>query len=183
MLAVKFKPQLEFLNLHRVNQQHQNEITRTMTQILASGSYVRGEATDEFEHKFSDYIGCKYCVGVANGLDALRLIIRAYVYIGKLNKGDSILVPHNSFVTSVLAITEEGLRPILAPSCLDNYGFDSSQLDAYIQSDTKAIMPVHFYGMPCYSEKLKTFADKYNLLVIEDNSQAVGATYKDQKTG
>jgi dTDP-4-amino-4,6-dideoxygalactose transaminase len=183
MLAVKFKPQLDCLNLDRVNKQHHNEITRTITQVLETGTYIRGEATSLFENKFAAYIGCEYCVGVANVQDALRLIIRAYVCLGKLKKGNSILVPHNAFISTVLAVVEEGLRPILVPPSLDSYSIDTSQLDAFVQSDTKAILPVHFYGMPCFSEELKTFADKYDLLVIEDNAQAVGATYKDKKTG
>jgi dTDP-4-amino-4,6-dideoxygalactose transaminase len=183
MLALKFKRQVEFLNLKRVNQQHQNEIAKTMTHVLASGTYIRGEATRVFESKFADYIGCKYCIGVGNGLDALRLIIRSYICMGKINKGDSILIPHNTFIASVLAVTEEGLRPILVPPCLDTHGIDASQLQSYIQPDTKAIMPVHLYGMACYSEDLEAFVDKHNLLVIEDNAQAVGATYRGKKTG
>lgn len=183
MLAVKFKSPLDYHNLHRVNQQHKNEITNSIIEILDSGNYLNGQATKFFENKFANYIGARYCVGVANGYDALRLIIRAYIYIGKLNIGDSILVPHNAFSNSVLALIEEGLRPILTPPCLDNYAFDISQLDDLVQPDTKAIMPVHFYGMPCYSENLKKFVNKFNLLVIEDNSQAVGASFKGQKTG
>ena len=183
MLAVQFKPQLDYHNLHRVNQQHINEITKSIIEILNSGNYIKGEATKVFENKFADYIGTSYCIGVANGFDALRLIIRAYICIGKLNIGDSILVPHNASFNSVLAIIEEGLSPILTPPCLDSYAFDTLQLNDYLLSNTKAIMPVHFYGMPCYSDELKAFVNKFNLLVIEDNTQAVGASYKNQKTG
>lgn len=183
MLAVKFRRQVEFLNLKRVNQQHQNEIAKTMTQVLSSGTYIRGEATRVFENKFAEYIGVKHCIGVGNGLDALRLIIRAYICLGKLKKGDSILIPHNTFIASVLAAVEEGLVPILVPPNPDTHGIDTHQLQAFMKENTKAIMPVHLYGLACFSEQLQAFIDQHNLLVIEDNAQAVGATYQGRKTG
>lgn len=183
MLALKIKRQVDFLNLKRINRQNHHEIINKIAEVLESGSYIRGHATQSFEKKFAEYIGCKYCVGVGNGLDALRLIIRGYIHLGKLKKGDRMLVPHNTFIASVLAISEEGLNPILVPPMLDTYNLDASQLERYVQSDTTAIMPVHLYGMACYNEELEAFIEKHNLVVIEDNAQAVGATYRGKKTG
>jgi len=183
MLALKIKRQVGFLNLKKINQHLHNEIINRIAEVVQSGSYIRGQATQSFEKKFAAYIGCKYCIGVGNGLDALRLIIRGYIHLGKLKKGDSILVPHNTFIASVLAISEEGLKPILVPPMLDTYNLDTSQLENYIESNTTAIMPVHLYGMACYNEDLEEFIEKYNLMVIEDNAQSVGATYQGRKTG
>lgn len=183
MTAAKSTRKVEFLNLQKLHEQHKNELADAMKKVLLSGHYLRGSYTQQFEQDFARYIGCNYCIGVGNGLDALRLIFRAYIELGKLKKGDSVLVPHNTFIASVLAITEEGLHPILVPPALDTFNLDASQLERFMTPAVKAIMPVHLYGMASYSEDLEMFIKKHHLLVIEDNAQAVGAIYKNKRTG
>ena len=172
-----------FLSLKEVNRKYEKELNLAMLHVVDSGYFIRGEQTHLFEQNFAAYIGTKHAIGVGNGLDALRLIIRGYIIMGKLKIGESILVPNNTFIASVLAIKEEGLHPILVPPSETTYNIDSFCLESYIREDTTAIMPVHLYGMPAYDTALEKIIEKHQLLVIEDNAQAVGATYKSQRTG
>jgi dTDP-4-amino-4,6-dideoxygalactose transaminase len=179
MLALKIKKQVAFHNLQKLHQQHQGEISTVMNKVLLSGVYTKGEYTQRFERNFSKFIGCKHCIGVSNQLDALKIIIKSYITLGQLKKGDTIIVPHNSSNTTKVAITEAGLVPILVPSLLDPHTIE----EHFIQKNTTAIFLVHFNGSATYNEALDEFIKKFKLLVLEDNSQAVGAFYKDKKTG
>jgi len=183
MLATKSMRAVKFLDLQKTNQMYRDELLQAMGKVVDSGWYVSGQEVKTFEEQFAQYIGTQHCVGVGNGLDALRLILRAYIQLGRLEKGDSILVPHNTFIASVLAITEEGLTPILVPPNYDTYNMDTRVLDDYMRPNTKAIMPVHLYGRVCFDYELKRFAKKHGLLIIEDAAQAVGAKWQDQKAG
>lgn len=175
--------EVAFLSLKEVNRKYEKELLDALHNVVDSGYFIRGSQTTLFEENFAAYMGTQHAIGVGNGLDALRLIIRGYIILGKLKKGDSILVPNNTFIASVLAIKEEGLHPILVPPSETTYNIDPLKIEAYIQDNTTAIMPVHLYGMPAYNATLEQVIKKHQLIVIEDNAQAVGATYKSKKTG
>lgn len=182
-MKTEIQRQVKFLSLKKVNNKYEKDLLEALSSVVNSGYFIRGKQTILFEENFAKYIGSKYVIGVGNGLDALRLIIRGYIVLGKLQKNDSILVPNNTFVASVLAIREEGLQPILVPPSETTYNIESSKIEAYIQDNTTAIMPVHLYGMPAYNDVLEKVIKKHQLIVIEDNAQAVGALYKSKKTG
>ncbi|MCP4438413.1 MAG: DegT/DnrJ/EryC1/StrS family aminotransferase [Aureispira sp.] len=172
-----------FLDLKKRNMYYKDELLNAMTRVTESGWYIQGKEVEAFQQEFANYIGVGFCVGVGNGLDALRLIIRSYIKLGKLSKGDEVIVPHNTFIATVLAISEEGLKPILASPYLENYNLDTSKLRRYLSPKTKAIMPVHLYGQICFDNRLKAFADRYNLLIIEDAAQSAGASLPYKKSG
>lgn len=137
-----------------------------------------GEEVKAFEKEYAKYIGSKHCIGVANGLDALRLIFKGYIELGVMKEGDEVIVPANTFIASILAISDNRLKPVLVEPDIRTYNLDISQIEQHITSRTKAIMVVHLYGRTCWSEELKVIAKKYNLKIIEDNAQAVGSVFK-----
>jgi dTDP-4-amino-4,6-dideoxygalactose transaminase len=151
--------------------------------VIDSGRYILGEKVKAFEKEFSNYCGVEEVIGVGNGLDALTLIIRAYKEMGVLKEGDEILVPANTYIATILSITEENLKPILIEPNIDTYNIDVNLLEKKITSKTKAILVVHLYGQVGYSDEMQVIADKYNLKIIEDSAQAHGAKYKGKKTG
>lgn len=142
-----------------------------------------GQELSAFESSFSQYIGTKHTIGVANGLDALRLILRGYIEMGIMQKGDEILVPSNTYIASILAISDNGLVPVFVEPDINNYNIDIAKIEENITSKTKAILIVHLYGRIVFSDKLKDLAEKYQLKIIEDNAQAIGAEWKGKKTG
>ncbi|WPK12473.1 DegT/DnrJ/EryC1/StrS family aminotransferase [Lysinibacillus louembei] len=170
---------IPFLDLKKINEQHHDLITQAIDKVVKSGWYILGESVNEFEDKFATYCGTKYCVGVANGLDALSLIIKAY----GIGEGDEVLVPSNTYIASMLAISSNGATPILVEPDLNTYNIDPLNIEALITDKTKAIMVVHLYGQSCDMEPINEIARKYNLKVIEDCAQAHGAIYKGKKIG
>lgn len=174
---------IQFLNFKDINAPYKGELMDAIGDVIDSGNYILGEKVKLFEEKFSFYCGVKHTVGTGNGLDALALIIRAYKELGTFNEGDEILVPANTYIASILAITENRLKPVLVEPDIKTYNIDVNLLEGKITSKTKAIMVVHLYGQVGYSDKMQEIADKYNLKIIEDCAQAHGAIYRDRKVG
>ncbi len=150
---------------------------------MDSGWYLQGEENNRFERNYSAYIGSKHTVGCANGLDALIWIFRAYIEMGLMKQGDEVIVPANTYIASILAITENGLKPVLVEPSLLNYQIDEDNIEKAITSRTRAILIVHLYGQCAYTEKIARLCEKYNLKLIEDNAQAHGCLYRGKKTG
>ncbi|MES2543682.1 MAG: DegT/DnrJ/EryC1/StrS family aminotransferase [Bacteroidota bacterium] len=174
---------IKFLDLQKINLQYQNEIEEKLLDTFRSGWYLMGNEVKSFENNLANYTGAKNCIGVANGLDALRLILRAYIELGTIQKGDEIIVPANTYIASILAITDNDLVPVLVEPNIDSYNIDIAKIEEKITSKTSAILIVHLYGQVVFSEELKTLAHKHRLKIIEDNAQAIGAEWKNIKTG
>ena len=172
---------IPFLDLHKVNARFENEFKNSFQEFLDSGYYILGNQVTRFEQLFADYCGTKHCIGVANGLDALRLILEGYKHLGNLKTGDEVIVASNTFIATIIAIKQAGLTPILAEATAETFNFDLNKLPTYISSKTKAIMPVHLYGQLANMEAIQALADLNNLLVIEDAAQAHGAEYFSKK--
>ena len=166
---------IHFLNLKKLNQHFETAFQKKMKQFLGGGWYILGNEVKQFEMDFANYCGTKHCIGVGNGLDALVLIFKAYTHLGKLQKGDEIIVPANTYIASVLAILQADLVPVLVEPRLETYNINTKEIEAKITSKTKAILPVHLYGQLAEMKDINTIAQKYNLLVVEDAAQAHGS--------
>ena len=174
---------IPFLDLKGLNAQYRAELIEACTKVIDSGWYVQGNECNEFEKEFAEYCGTKYAIGVANGLDALILILRAYKEMGIMNDGDEVIVPSNTYIASILAISQNNLVPVLVEPDINTYLIDPSKIEEKITSKTKAILPVHLYGQTCEMDKINKIAKKYNLKVIEDSAQSHGAYFKDKRSG
>ena len=174
---------IKFLDLQKINLAHQQEIEEKLLQTFRSGWYLMGNEVKAFEEQLATYIGAKQAIGVANGLDALRLILRGYIEMGVMQKGDEIIVPANTYIASILAISDNGLVPVLVEADLSTYNIDISKIEEKITSKTKGILIVHLYGRVVFSETLKNLATVHGLKIIEDNAQAIGAEWNGVKTG
>lgn len=174
---------IPFLNLQHINLSHQKEIEEALLSCYQSGWYLLGNELRQFEKELSHFLQSRHVIGVANGLDALRLILKAYIELGIMKKGDEVIVPANTYIASVLAISDNDLIPVLVEPDPNNYNLDIASIESKISEKTKAIMVVHLYGRVCWSEELVQIAQKYNLKIIEDNAQAIGAEWKGIKTG
>lgn len=174
---------IKFLDLQKINAQYRDEINVAMANVLDSGWYIMGKALQQFETDFANYCGAKHCIGVANGLDALILTLNAYVELGKINRGDEVLVPANTFIATILAISKVGCKPVFVEPNEATYLLDGANLEAHITPKTKAIMPVHLYGQLVDMESLQAVAKRHNLLVIEDAAQAHGASLMGKRAG
>lgn len=174
---------IKFLDLQKINLAHQQEIEEKLLQTFRSGWYLMGNEVKAFEEQLAAYIGAKQAIGVANGLDALRLILRGYIEMGVMQKGDEIIVPANTYIASILAISDNGLVPVLVEADLSTYNIDISKIEEKITSKTKGILIVHLYGRVVFSETLKNLATVHGLKIIEDNAQAIGAEWNGVKTG
>tara|TARA_R110002072_G_scaffold289873_2_gene457223 strand:- start:21145 stop:22251 length:1107 start_codon:yes stop_codon:yes gene_type:complete len=174
---------IKFLDLKKINTQYQAELKEAAERVIDSGWYILGDEVDSFEKKLCNYVGSSHCIGVANGLDALRLILKSYIEMGVMSQGDEIIVPANTFIASVLAITDNGLKPVFVEPDVETYNIDFDKIEEKITNKTKAIMVVHLYGRVCWSQKLEEISNRYNLKIIEDNAQAIGASFKGKKTG
>lgn len=168
-------PKYTFLDLARINAPYMAEIEAAVGRVITSGRYVGGEECERLEYGLTALTGVPHAIGVSNGLDALRLILRAWVDRGDLSKGDEVIVAANTYIASILAIIDAGLRPVLAPVDMAALNLDTSRLEEALTSRTRAVMPVHLYGRACWDERIKEFVERHNLLVIEDNAQAIGA--------
>ena len=169
---------IKFLDLKAVNAAYAAEIEEAVLRAMRSGWYLRGEETQRFEEAYAQYIGCRHAIGCGNGLDALRLIFRAYMELGMLNEGDEVIVPANTYIASILAITDNRLRPILVEPDRETLQIDDTLIEQAITPHTRAILIVHLYGRCAYTERIGELCKKHNLLLIEDNAQAHGAKLK-----
>jgi dTDP-4-amino-4,6-dideoxygalactose transaminase len=174
---------IKFLDLKKINDQYEPALSSAINKVIQTGWYLLGEELDSFEHEFSDYCGTKHCIGVANGLDALILIIRAYKEMGIFKDEDEILVPANTYIASILSITSNNLKPVLIEPDIQTYNIDPAKIEEKITKKTKAILVVHLYGQAVAMTKINNIAKKYNLKVIEDSAQAHGAIYLGKRTG
>lgn len=174
---------IKFLDLGKVTASHGDEINEAVTRVVNSGWYLQGKENEKFEKNFANYIGTKYAVGCANGLDALIWIFRAYIEMGVMKPGDEVIVPANTYIASILAITENGLVPVLVEPDIKTYQIDPEKIEEAITPKTKAILIVHLYGQNAYTHKIGELCKKYNLKLIEDNAQAHGCKFEGQRTG
>lgn len=170
---------IKFLDLHQINERFRPEIDARFKQVLDNGWYILGRQNESFEKHFAAYLGVKHAIGVANGLDALNLIIKAYGF----GPGDEIIVPANTYIASILAVSENGCTPVLVEPDPATCNINPALIEAAVTPQTKAIMAVHLYGQAVQMEKIWELANKYNLKVIEDAAQAHGAEYQGRKTG
>ena len=168
--------QYPFLNLGTINNIYSNDIKNAVNRVIDSGQYIGGKEVIELEQNLASYCNTPYAVGVSNGLDALRLIFRAYIELGIMTPGDEVIVPANTYIASVLAITDNNLTPVFIEPRLDTYNINSDLIEQAITPRTRAIMLVHLYGRIAWDEKIIEIAKKHNLKIIEDNAQAIGAT-------
>lgn len=174
---------LPFLSLKDITAKYADEIHEAALRVIDSGWYLQGAENERFESNYAKYIGAKHCIGCANGLDALIWIFRAYIELGVMKHGDEVIVPANTYIATILAITENGLKPVLVEPKPTTLEIDDDRIEEAITERTKAICIVHLYGRLAYTEKIGALCKKYNLKLIEDNAQAHGCTYNDQKTG
>lgn len=174
---------IPFLDLKALNHRNVVEVERAVLDVIQSGWYILGEQCELFEREFAAYCGVNHCIGVANGLDALIIIIEAYKELGLFQVGDEIIVPANTYIASVLAISKAGLTPVLVDPEMNTYNINSDLIEEKITNKTKAIMAVHLYGQVCEMDKIIKIAKQYNLKVIEDSAQAHGAIYNGNRTG
>ena len=174
---------IPFLSLQKVNLLHQNEIENKLLETFRSGWYLLGNEVKTFENNLSKYIKTGNAIGVANGLDALKLIFKAYLELGVFNENDEIIVPAHTYIASILSITETSLAPVFVEPNSDDFNIDIDKIEEKITSKTKAILLVHLYGKISFSDKILDLAKKYNLKIIEDNAQAIGAEFKGIKSG
>jgi dTDP-4-amino-4,6-dideoxygalactose transaminase len=171
------------LDLQKITQKYQDELRVAVNRVVDSGWYLQGKENESFEKNYAEYIGTQDCVGVANGLDALRLILRAYIELGVMSKGDEIIVPANTYIATILSITDNELTPVLVEPDLNTYQIDSTKIEDAITKRTRGIMIVHLYGQCAYNESIADLCQKYKLKLLEDNAQAHGCKYKGLKTG
>ena len=174
---------IPFLSLKDVTAKYSDEIHEAVSRVVDSGWYLQGRENEQFEQHYADYIGTKYCIGCANGLDALIWIYRAYIELGIMQPGDEVIVPANTYIASILAITENGLRAVLVEPNPETLELDDTKIERAITPKTKSILLVHLYGRCAYTEKIGEICRKNNLHLVEDNAQAHGCTYQGKRTG
>lgn len=170
---------VKFLDLHKINEQYRADIDSSIKRVLDSGWYLLGKEDETFEKNFAKYCGVKHAIGVANGLEALKIIINAMGF----KKGDEIIVPANTYIASILAISENGCTPVLVEPDIETYNINPDLIEEKITKDTRAILVVHLYGQTVEMEKIWALAKKYDLKVIEDSAQAHGAYYQGKRVG
>ena len=170
---------IKYLDLKAVNAPYEH----AADEVLRSGWYLKGEATKQFEAHYAEYIGTKYCIGCGNGLDALTLIFRAYIELGVMIPGDEVIVPANTYIASILAVTECGLKPVLIEPDIHTLQIDDTLIEAAVTPRTRAVMIVHLYGFCAYADRIGEICKKHGLKLIEDNAQAHGCRFIDRSTG
>lgn len=174
---------IAYLPLHQINDLYDTELREAISRVLDSGWYLKGEATQRFEEAYAEYIGTRHCIGCGNGLDALTLILRGYIELGVMQPGDEVIVPANTYIASILAITECGLKPVLVEPSWETLQIDDTLIEQAITPRTRAIMIVHLYGRCAYTSRIGDICQKHHLKLIEDNAQAHGCTFEGRKTG
>jgi dTDP-4-amino-4,6-dideoxygalactose transaminase len=174
---------IKFLDLKKINDRFDPDLSEAIHRVLDSGWYLLGRELKAFEEDYARYIGTRHCMGVANGLDALRLILKAYIEMGVMREGDEVVVPANTYIASILAITDNRLKPVLVEPDITTYNIDPFRIEDKITERTKAIMIVHLYGQNAMHPEIQRIVDKYNLKLVEDNAQAQGCYYGTKRTG
>ena len=174
---------INYLSLQKITALHEPELTAAVNQVLRSGWYLQGEHIKLFEKNYAQYIGTKYCVTCGNGLDALCLILRAYIELGLLNEGDEVIVPANTYIATILSITENHLTPILVEPDINTFEIDEQLIEQTITPRTRAIMLVHLYGRCAYTTFIGDICKRHNLLLLEDDAQAHGCYFDNKRTG
>lgn len=174
---------IKFLDLQKINAQYAAELKQVASDLIDSGWYLLGEQVKQFEKSLEVFQEAGNAIAVANGLDALRLIFKSYIELGVMQSGDEVIVPANTYIASILAITDNNLIPVLVEPDLNTFNLDLNLIESKITSKTKAIMVVHLYGKVCWSKELGLLAKKHNLKIIEDNAQAIGARWEGKRTG
>ena len=169
------------MDLKKLNQNQ--EIEEALLRVHRNGWYILGEEVQNFESSLSNFCNSNFVIGVSNGLDALRLIFKAYIELGIFNEGDEIIVPGNTYIASILAITENRLKAVLVDPDLETYNLNINEIEKHVTERTRAILVVHLFGRVCWSDDLESLSEKYDLKIIEDNAQAIGANWKNRKTG
>ena len=170
---------IPFLSLKDVTALHGTEINEAVSRVVNGGWYLQGKENEQFEQHYAEFIGTKYCVGCANGLDALIWIFRAYIELGVMHPGDEVIVPANTYIATILAITENGLKPVLVEPKSNTLELDDDRIEEVITPRTKAIALVHLYGRNAYTDKIGAICKEYNLKLVEDNAQAHGCKHTD----
>ncbi|EHP5258201.1 DegT/DnrJ/EryC1/StrS family aminotransferase, partial [Escherichia coli] len=174
---------IDFLNLQKSNARYNNELIEAAVRVIESGWYISGSELNAFENNFAKYCKVKHAIGVANGLDALTLTLKAWQELGKLKRNDEVLVPANTYIASILAISEAGLKPVLVEPNEFSYNLSVDNIRAKITANTRVILPVHLYGLISPMDEIMNFARENNLLVLEDSAQSHGASIKGKKAG
>ena len=174
---------IKFLDLQKINAQHKDALIKKSTELIDSGWYIQGGMVKQFEQELAAYIGVKHAIGVANGLDALTLILKGYLSLGRLKPGDEVLVPANTYIASILAISENGLVPVLVEPDPKTFNISVEAAKKCTSVKTKALLNVHLYGLVSWSEELDLFLKEHPLICVEDNAQAIGAKFNNRKTG
>lgn len=174
---------IKFLDLQKINLAYQSEIEERMLTTFRSGWYLLGKEVANFEQNLQKFVGSNHAIGVANGLDALRLIFRAYIELGIMKKGDEVIVPANTYIASLLALSDNGLIPVLVEPDINTFNIDIKKIQEKITPKTKAILIVHLYGQIVFSNELKDIATSYNLKIVEDNAQSIGAVFNGKQAG
>ncbi|MEW5562701.1 DegT/DnrJ/EryC1/StrS family aminotransferase [Enterobacter asburiae] len=174
---------INFLNLKELNSKYESELQEACSRVIQSGWYIMGDELNSFESEFADYVGSEYCVGVANGLDALTLSLKAWILMGKLNEGDEVIVQANTYIASILAITANNLVPVLVEPSEKSFNLSVENIRSAISPKTKAILPVHLYGQLSPMREIMNIANEHGLLVLEDCAQSHGASASDKNAG
>jgi dTDP-4-amino-4,6-dideoxygalactose transaminase len=174
---------IKFLDLQKITNSFEPQLSQAVQRVIDSGWYLLGKEVRAFEEEYATYIGSRHCIGVANGLDALRLILRAYIEMGIMKEEDEILVPANTYIASILAITDNRLRPVLVEPDIATYNIDPYKIEEKITEKTRGIMLVHLYGQNAMHPEIRRLVDRYDLKLIEDNAQAQGCNYGNKRTG
>lgn len=174
---------IPFLDLKSINQQYRDELVAACSRVIDSGWYIDGKELESFEKNFAEYCGTRFAIGVANGLDALILTLRAWKELGKLQDGDEVIVPSNTYIASILAITANNLTPVLVEPDLNTYNIDPAKIQQAITAKTRVILPVHLYGQLAEMPEIMQIAKQHNLLVLEDSAQSHGAQIQGKKAG
>ncbi len=174
---------IKFLDLKKLNSKYEKEILQAANSVVSSGWYILGKEVEKFEKNFADYCGVKYSIGVGNRFDALNLILRGYKELGIFKENDEIIVPSNTYIASILAVSNNNLKPVLVEPDEKTYNINSEKIKQKLTEKTRGIMVVHLYGQTCDMDRIKEISKKYNLKIIEDSAQAHGAEYKGRKAG
>ncbi len=174
---------IKYYDLKKINDRYEPMLTEAVTRAAQSGWYIRGKECEQFEQAFANYCGCKHCIGTGNGLDALAIILKAYCEMGVMQPGDEVIVPANTYIATILAIIQSGLKPVLCEPYAASNNIDTALIEELITERTRAIMPVHLYGLAAEMSNINAIANKHSLKVIEDSAQAHGALYNGKRTG
>lgn len=174
---------IDFLDLNAIHEPYVDELHETLHRVVDSGWYLFGEEVNAFEDEFSAYTGVEHTVGVGSGLAALRIILRAYKEMGEMSEGDEVIVPGNTYIASILGVTDNDLTPVLVEPDPRSYNIDPTRIEKHITERTEAVMIVHLYGQNAYTEEVRRLCDEYDLKLIEDAAQAHGAYYRDRRVG